>query len=78
MFSANAALIGMAFPCTHVTRNACFPSMIHVPLHTFHYRDACFLDCSATLIADVAIAIKYIINKDQVQIKLNEAITIRT
>ena len=52
--------------------------MIHVPLHTFHYRDACFLDCSATLIADVAIAIKYIINKDQVQIKLNEAITIRT
>ena len=45
----------------------CFPRT-HFP------RDACFLDCSATLIAEVAIAKVHHINKDQVQIKHNEAI----
>ena len=70
-------------------RDACFPGKMfpaHVSLgmrvfpHTFHYRDACFLDCSATLIANVAIAnvaianVRYINIKDQVQVKRNEAI----
>ena len=27
--------------------HACVPSVIHVPPHTFHYRDACFLDYNA-------------------------------
>ena len=34
----------------------------------------CFLDCSATLIANVAIASVHYINKDQVQVKRNKAI----
>ena len=37
-------------------------------------RDPCFHDCSATLIANVAIANIYYINKDQIQVKRNEAI----
>ena len=41
---------------------------------THFTRDACFLDCSATPIANVAIANVRYINKDQVQVKRNEAI----
>ena len=46
---------------------------------THFTRDACFLDCSTTLIANVAIAnvaianVHYI-NKDHVQVKRNEAV----
>ena len=36
------------------------------------------MDCSATLIANVAIAYVHCINKDQVQVKHNEGIPIAT
>ena len=42
--------------------------------HTYFTRDACFLDCIATFIANVAIVNVHYINKDQVQVKRNEAI----
>ena len=35
MFPAHVPL-GMWFPRTHITRNACFPSVIYVSPHTFH------------------------------------------
>ena len=64
------------FPRKHTTRDACFLSVIHVSPHIF-LRDACFLDCSGTLIANVAIAnvaTLYRLNKDQVQINHNKVI----
>ena len=61
------------FSHTHITRDACFPSVIHVsPAH--FTSDAFFLDCSATLKANIAIANVHYIHKDQVQVKHNEAI----
>ena len=61
---------------THITRDACFPSVINVsPTHAHFTRDTCFLDYSATLIAYIAITIVHI-NKDQVQIKQSSTVSI--